>query len=134
MPGKFLDPLELEYMDGRRWKLTKAFDYRLGQPLGAEYVRVPAGFVTDFASIPKILWNVLPPTGPYGKAAVIHDWLYQRQAIMPTLRLCDQAEADRVLLEAMGVLDVSYVARLTIYAGVRVGGSFTWNRYRKARP
>lgn len=130
MAGKFLDPLELEFIDGTKWKLTTAFDYRLGTPDGAEYVRVPREFLTDFASIPRLLWNVLPPAGLYGKAAVVHDWLYQQRVIRPAGRLCDRAEADRTLLEAMEVLEVHRLTRLVIYAGVRVGGWLTWNRYR----
>lgn len=130
MTGKFLDPLELEFIDGTKWKLTSAFDYRLGHAKGAEYVRVPREFLTDFASIPRGLWNVLPPAGAYGKAAVIHDWLYQMRVVRPSGRLVDRAEADRVLLEAMEVLGVRRFTRHVIYAGVRVGGWLTWNRYR----
>jgi hypothetical protein len=32
--------------------------------LHAQHVIVPAGFVTDFASVPRIFWRVIgPPTG-----------------------------------------------------------------------
>ncbi len=134
MPGKFLDPLELEYIDGRNWKLTAAFDYHLGEPEGIERVNLPAGFITDFASIPRPLWNLLPPTGPYGKAAVVHDWLYRRRVItcgdLGKTRLVERSEADRILLEAMQVLNVNAVERGTIYAGVRVGGWVAWRAAR----
>lgn len=131
--GKFLDPLRLEFLDGRRWELTAAFDYRLGSPDGDEAVRVPRGFVTDFASIPRVLWNVLPPAGPYGKAAVLHDWLYQQRAVhkLGLTSYVGRAEADAILLEAMTVLNVGRVTRQLIYRGVRVGGWLTWNRYRR---
>lgn len=138
-PGKFLDPLELEYLDGRKWLLKSQFDYHLGTPDGTEVVSVPEGFVTDFASIPRVLWNVLPPTGGYGKAAVVHDWLYQQRGVQCALpngqtvvRYVDRAEADATLLEAMVVLGVGRVTRQLIYRGVRVGGWVTWNRYRRA--
>lgn len=87
-------------------------------------IDVPAGFKTDLASIPRGLWNVLPPVGRYDAAAVVHDLLYQRNG-------CTRAEADAVLLEAMGVLGVGRLARWTIYAGVRTGGWVVWNNYRK---
>lgn len=35
----------------------------------------PAGFRTDFASVPKLAQLVYPPTGYYGHAAVLHDLL-----------------------------------------------------------
>lgn len=34
---------------------------------------VPAGMTTDLASVPKVFWSLLPPDGPYGKAAGVHD-------------------------------------------------------------
>ena len=137
MAGKFLDPLQLEYIDGRKWRLIRDFDYHLGTPEGAEYIRVPEEFITDFASVPRFLWRVLPPTGEYGKAAVIHDYLYQYRYVVswpsPTskvLRLVDRAEADRTFLEGMEVLGVGRFTRWTMYAGVRAGGWQTWNGYR----
>ena len=117
--SRFLDPLILEYINGHDWKLVSAFDYQTDVfPVSRRPIKVPAGFVTDFASIPKLLWNVLPPTGTYGKGAVLHDFLYR------TKGMATKAEADSVLLEAMTALGVGRVTRYTIYWGVRVfGGS-----------
>jgi len=50
---------------------------------------VPAGFVTDFASTPRALWSVIPPTGRYQLAAVVHDFLYWDQG-------CTREQADTV--------------------------------------
>ena len=52
-----------------------------------------------------MLWNILPPTGPYGKAAVLHDWLYR------TAGKATRAQADRVLREAMEALGVGWWTR-----------------------
>lgn len=38
-------------------------------------VRVPKGYETDFASIPRPAWWLLPPTGAWRRAAVFHDYL-----------------------------------------------------------
>jgi hypothetical protein len=130
--GTFPQPLELEYMDGRYFKLTADFVYEVNNH---RIVTVPKGFVTDFASVPKILWNVLPPTGSYGKAAVIHDWLYQFRT---TEDLAGRAypeevwryQADWILLGAMKSLGVSGFTRHVIYWGVRLGGWVPWARYR----
>jgi hypothetical protein len=126
MGGRFLEPLQLEYIDGRKWKVLKAFEYLTQQ---SELVVVPVGFVTDFASIPKVLWNVLPPTGSYGKAAVVHDLLYRTAVVRVTTsigstydRAIDRARADAIFLEAMQTLGVGWFTRSTIYSGVRVGG------------
>lgn len=134
----FLSPLRLEYIDGKKWEVTERFEYRLGSPEGTERVTVPVGFITDFASVPKVFHNILPPTGPYGKAAVIHDMLYQTRLVGWTMesysyaRYVEREEADRIFKEAMEVLGVSSHTIRTMYWGVRLGGWATWNRYRKA--
>lgn len=90
---------------------------------------IPIGFATDYASIPHILWNILPPVGRYDAAAVVHDYLYQNGKVWG--HELTRANADAILNEAMGVLKVAPWQRRLIYAGVRVGGWVTWNRYRK---
>lgn len=116
---RFLDPLILEYVDGRSWKLVNDFDYHTDvyehQP-----IRIPAGFLTDFASVPKVLWNLMPPTGRYGKAAVVHDYLYRTQG------QATKAEADSVFLEAMTALGVGWWTRNTMYQGVKRFGSHAY--------
>lgn len=131
----FLTPLRLEYIDGREWKVITPFEYCLGAPNGPERLYVHPNFITDFASIPRILWAILPPTGAYGKAAVLHDWLYRGHFISSVTaagfgwRRPTRAEADHILLEAMQVLGVDWLTRYTIYAGVRIGGWMTWRKY-----
>jgi hypothetical protein len=38
-----------------------------------EVIHIPAGFRTDLASVPRLFWWLLPPTGAYENAATIHD-------------------------------------------------------------
>ena len=130
----FLTPLRLEFIDGKNWRVTEPFEYRLGSDDGSESIQIPIGFETDFASIPRGLWNIFPPTGGYGKAAVVHDWLYRRRIITTgdgSTRLCNRGEADKILLEAMGVLGCSRFTRWTIYSAVRVGGHGAWQDSRR---
>jgi hypothetical protein len=115
---RFEDALELEYLDGRQWRVTADFFYATDVDAIGRVV-VPAGFVTDFASIPRALWAILPPVGRYGLAAVIHDRLYR-------LGVTSRGDADRVLLEAMQVCGVSWIVRRLIYVGVRMGGASAW--------
>ena len=37
---------------------------------------IPKGFITDFASVPRWLWSILPPHGKMANAAILHDYLY----------------------------------------------------------
>lgn len=140
---KFLDPLVVTFDDGRCWTVQAPFDYAVGAPDGSTVVHIPAGFVTDFASIPKVFWNILPPTGWYGKAAVVHDFLYQFANIngAPISR----KYADDTLAECMRVLSAAALLdhgsrrgefrqildHEIIYWGVRAGGWPTWNAYRR---
>jgi hypothetical protein len=62
-------------------------------------IRVPVGYRTDFASIPRFFWRILPPAGRYGKAAVVHDWLCDESP-----KRCDHIAAANVFGEAMEVL------------------------------
>lgn len=131
----FLTPLELEYIDGHLWEIKAPFEYRVGHEFSETMVVIPDGFITDFASVPRFLWPLLPPTGPYGKAAVVHDWLYQFPQLMipeqPKTRVINRAEADSILNEAMEVLEVGKMIRWSIYSGVRVGGWKPWDWYRE---
>lgn len=113
----FISALELRWIDGHNWLLLKNFLYVTNVRLvGNVLIAVPAGFVTDFASVPRVLWNLLPPTGGYGEAAVLHDYLYR------TRGKATRIQADAVLLEAMKLAGVDWLTRWVVYLGVRVGG------------
>ena len=81
--------------------------------------RIPRGFETDFASVPRIFTNILGRWGRYGRAAIVHDWLYWTQRT-------SRKEADDTLLEAMCVLGVAKWQRQAIYWAVRLFGWIAW--------
>lgn len=89
-------------------------------------VEVPAGFVTDLASVPQIFWNILPPQGRYAYPAIIHDYLYWFQP-------CERDAADEVLKVAMGEMRVEPEQAITIYKAVRLAGSKAWASNRAER-
>lgn len=122
--GTFFDPLVLEYIDGRDWKVTKGFRYWHddGTLAGRTFV-VPAGFTTDFASVPRFFWRLFPPTGKYGKASVIHDFCYRTGIV-------SRRAADAIFFDAMRHLGVRFPTRYLMWSAVRV---FGWAAYRKAR-
>lgn len=114
--SSFTDPLKVTPMpDGRTWKLLEEFDYHIGAETSPDVIHVPAGFVTDFASVPFIFWAIFPSWGKYGKAAIIHDFLYQS-------KIRTRLEADAIFVEAMGVLGVSKWRQFLMYWGVRCFG------------
>ena len=86
-------------------------------------IRVPAGFVTDYASVPIGLWNILPTVGKTDRAAIVHDFLYAVNGV-------SRGVADAVFAEALDVCGVAAWRRRIMYLGVRVGGWKAWHRYR----
>lgn len=120
--SRFTEPLVVTPRpDGKTWIILSDFGYEVGSEGSGDVVNVPIGFPTDFASIPRPLWIIFPRWGKYGNAAVIHDWLYWDQAR-------SRQEADSILLEAMGVLEVSPWQKYPIYWAVKVFGGFAWSR------
>lgn len=82
-------------------------------------VEVPKGFVTDFASIPRVFWSLLPPDGEYAHAAVIHDYLYWSQTLPKPV-------ADSVFKAAMKDLNVAPATVATLYNAVKLLGDKAW--------
>jgi hypothetical protein len=137
--NNFLGDLLIAYIDGKRWRVVEGFTYRLCQPDGVQYVSIPRGFITDFASFPLgIVFK--SPGGRWDKAAVVHDVLYKtgvvsvdgRSAGRSDPRPITRGEADAIFKEAMTVAGVGWFPKQIIYAGVRVGGWKAWNAHRKA--
>ena len=89
---------------------------------GQSFARVdpPPGFITDFASVPRPFWSLLPPDGEYAYAAIIHDYLYWTQTR-------PRDEADTILKFAMEDLKVNPLTVETIYRAVRLGGGSAWD-------
>ena len=83
-------------------------------------VVVPAGFVTDLASIPRVFWSLLPPDDAYTFPAIVHDYLYWTQRY-------PRETADNVLRFGMDDMKVSSAVALAIYSAVRVGGGSAWS-------
>lgn len=75
-----------DLVDGRqRVKLIEPLEYRVGGAECEETILVPAGFVTDFASVPMGARNLFPALGLYARPAIIHDLLYLIEGDLPNL-------------------------------------------------
>lgn len=111
---KFKDPTYVTQKP-LRWRPPSAGP---GSDLAA--VTVPTGFVTDFASIPRLFWSVLRPDADYAFAAVIHDYIFWNQ---------DRTigEANRIFRHAMEDLRIPAGVSLPLYAAVEAAGAAAWN-------
>lgn len=68
--------LEFDPEKPDRWRLVNPVFVTLTDGTG---LIVNEMYVTDFASVPPLLWSVIPPIGRYNRAALVHDFLYDRQ-------------------------------------------------------
>lgn len=120
----FLTPLVVEVMpSGKRFRLHHEFTY-LWKPAYIE-INVKAGFVTDFASIPRIFRIFIPKLGRYNKAAVVHDAIYKNA--VAGYRFTRRV-ADKIFLNGMEDLGVPKWKRMLMYWAVRIGGVFAWRK------
>lgn len=87
-------------------------------------VTVPIGFVTDFASIPRLFWTLLRPDGAYTYPAIIHDYLYWTQSTT-------RESADEVFRLAMEDFAIDRPTADAIHAAVRALGGSAWNANRR---
>ena len=68
--SRFTGPLVIEEVKpGRLWRLREPIVYEVGAEGSGASVTVPAGFVTDGATIPSPLRVALAVWGTYGRAA-----------------------------------------------------------------
>ena len=93
----------MEEMDGVDYWASSPFRYWVGPEGTGRYVDVPAGFITDGASVPRPFWSLIAPWGTYGQAAIV----------------ITRKECDRILLQAMTDLGVPVWKRSVIYGAVR---------------
>src|SRR5438128_8684285 len=76
---------------------------------------VPAGSSTDFASVPGLFQWLLPRSGRYTKAAVLHDSLWRGKSSVSVSR----SDADGIFRRAMSELGVPFLRRWVMWAAVR---------------
>lgn len=99
--------------------------YRLESPLvfvtSFHRIVVPAGYTTDYASVPWGFRWLMPQQGRYSRAAVLHDWLCDQAAKGE----CSRFYADAIFREAMLSLNVPWCQRVAVFYAVRMFGALT---------
>lgn len=99
-------------------------------------VVVPAGFVTDFSSVPGAFWSYFAPW-EHPEAGLIHDWLYkapnafQSDSLKPPLT---QAQCDDIFRRILHIKGVRWTKRQVLWSILRSFGSHAWDKHRKSDP
>lgn len=116
----FMSPLILEASTRPDWWIVN-------QPLHWKSVEyegvVPVGFLTDLASIPRMLRDLpdLDPCGISRRPAVLHDWAYSKASGML------KAEADTLFRIALQLEGMSPGAAWAYYRAVHLFGGSSYN-------
>lgn len=113
----FQSKLQVELVDPDMsgvWRLLAPLVYQ--SDAAGQTFTVPAGFETDFASVPRIplIYELTGNTSQ--EAATLHDWLY-------TTGTVSRSMADAVLKEASIATNVPRWRAWLMWAGVRIGGA-----------
>lgn len=112
--------MESKVLDTDLWRVMKGFRYYVGDKDSNKWVDIPRGYLVDGASVPRILWGLIPPWGRYGAATIVHDILCEYLSLTLDGRPCKitREQADNILFEAMRVLDVDTEQYNLIQTGV----------------
>ena len=94
--GKFTNKILAEFQPPKKWKLGRdlvyttsdlyanevkalkdvGVDIKIDTDISPVSITVPTEFITDLASTPRLLWNVIAPFD-VARAAIVHDLLYK---------------------------------------------------------
>lgn len=123
MTAAFLSALQVELVDDQAaegrgtWRLMAPLIYR--SAVADRDITVPAGYVTDFESVPRVPGVFTWLGDRFSRIAAVHDWLYTCHAV-------DRETADAVLREGVLLTGGTEAEAEAIYLGVRAFGAAHW--------
>lgn len=117
----FLTNLSVEPIKGSDYRrLLLPLVFELPKVYKYHYIVAPAGFLTDYASIPTIIprWWLDGDDKYVREAAVIHDFIYSKDSFYALTR----EECDKIFLLGLKVLGCPWYKAYSAYAAVRLLG------------
>ena len=119
---------DLEYKEvipGCLWQLTHPLIYDYWRYGYKRRIIVPAGYYTDFLSLPLLSKAIFTKDGAGKWASVIHDYCYV--ALQDEFT---QKQADKIFRQALrnDPEKPTYLTQLLFYTAVRLGGYTTWQK------
>lgn len=139
--GRVHSPLQRILPDNRNFRLEEDAWYAWchgGDGYSALALVVEAGFMHDFASVPRPLWALISPLD-LGLASLFHDWLYRKGGRVTTLRWPTRGsqwepvnepwvrrDADRLFARIMRERGVTTWKRRAAFQAVHLLGKSAW--------
>lgn len=118
----FINKLCVTYLGSDRWKLLNELWFH--SIIVSSTIKVPVGFVTDFASVPRVPGLYWWFGGMANRPATIHDYLYETHHYSRKI-------ADKIFLEALEVDGYNVITRCMMYRAVRWFGRRAYNRHKE---
>lgn len=133
--------LKTWFTSRRQWILAKDWSYKTSE---GTIIYIPKGFIFDAASIPRIFWWFLEPTGLLLIPSIIHDFIYTNGFYFilykselgneePLKVNCTRPVADRMFYNISYEVNEIHLADIPAYWAVRAGGWMAWNKGKKDR-
>lgn len=121
------EPFEVKFVSSPCLIPLTGYNYALCNNMSSlvngTHYNVPAGFVTDLASVPRFLyWKYPPNWTPYVPAAILHDYLYQECGLV------SRKKADDILYYGLINRGVKPNVAYRFWLGVRTFGGFFFNK------
>jgi hypothetical protein len=121
--SKFLSELKAHLLDDDKvWALDEPLIYE--SDLLKCTITVPAGFNTDFASVPRVPFAYMFFGDKAHREAILHDYCYRKNSIP----IVTESQANNLFFEAMTLRGKPAWVRYTMYWGVCLGG---WTSFHK---
>ncbi|WP_106478024.1 DUF1353 domain-containing protein [Phytohalomonas tamaricis] len=108
------EPIPVDILLPDSWR--QPAQYRLKNGMSLVGVDVPAGFITDGASVPRMFWWLFPSVDRYFDAAAVHDYLLSQDT--------EWSKAADAFNEALKETAVPGWRRVVMVTSVRLWGLF----------
>lgn len=120
----------------RKWEVMETWKYRLKN---GKLVYVPKGFVFDGASVPKMFWGILSPTGLLLVPGLLHDYAYRydylqcnwKNKLVPCLEHKGQRYWDKMFYEEAVRVNGFKIINWFAWLALRCFGFMAWRSNRK---
>ena len=106
-----------DFMNGK-FELISDYIYQIENYV----IKVPQGFITDYASIPRIFRAIVLPYGKHSGASVVHDYLYSKGCDLSI----ERKKADKIFLEILKEEGVNPILARLMYIAVRIFGKIRY--------
>jgi|GEM_PF-863009 len=121
----------------RRWELARNWCYQLNEE---DKIIIPKGFKFDGASIPKIFWAILSPTGLLLIPGLLHDYGYKHNqiweldpdnGIVPFKKDAGKDYWDQLFKDVGDEVNGVFLVNIIAWIAVALGGERAWNKHRR---